>query len=190
MSFFCCFSKQKFLLDELKTIFSSSGTAGEFKLIDPDEVARRWGVKKNKTNMNYDKLSRALRWEETLMLLNLRWRVWIPRLDITMTNQLWRKCTASDMRTSLTFTDWWPLVTHKLKEDAMLLTPWYRSTIRTYWWPQTISATMRARQPATFQFQVQIAIPSAQASSRFNRQFRMSCNQLLLHTSPLQHHQS
>lgn len=37
------------------------GTAGEFKLIDPDEVARRWGVKKNKTNMNYDKLSRALR---------------------------------------------------------------------------------------------------------------------------------
>jgi hypothetical protein len=39
----------------------SAGTAGEFKLIDPDEVARRWGVKKNKTNMNYDKLSRALR---------------------------------------------------------------------------------------------------------------------------------
>ncbi|CRK94239.1 CLUMA_CG007754, isoform A [Clunio marinus] len=38
------------------------GTAGEFKLIDPDEVARRWGVKKNKTNMNYDKLSRALRY--------------------------------------------------------------------------------------------------------------------------------
>lgn len=37
------------------------GTAGEFKLIDPDEVARRWGVKKNKSNMNYDKLSRALR---------------------------------------------------------------------------------------------------------------------------------
>lgn len=41
--------------------FHSAGTAGEFKLIDPDEVARRWGVKKNKNNMNYDKLSRALR---------------------------------------------------------------------------------------------------------------------------------
>lgn len=38
-----------------------AGTAGEFKLIDPDEVARRWGIKKNKNNMNYDKLSRALR---------------------------------------------------------------------------------------------------------------------------------
>lgn len=42
--------------------FNFKGTAGEFKLIDPDEVARRWGVKKNKTNMNYDKLSRALRY--------------------------------------------------------------------------------------------------------------------------------
>ncbi|KPP56093.1 hypothetical protein Z043_126366, partial [Scleropages formosus] len=37
------------------------GTNGEFKLIDPDEVARRWGERKSKPNMNYDKLSRALR---------------------------------------------------------------------------------------------------------------------------------
>ena len=35
---------------------------GEFKLIDPDEVARRWGHRKTKPNMNYDKLSRALRY--------------------------------------------------------------------------------------------------------------------------------
>ncbi|XP_055539139.1 DNA-binding protein D-ETS-6-like isoform X1 [Wyeomyia smithii] len=38
------------------------GTNGEFKLIDPDEVARRWGERKAKPNMNYDKLSRALRY--------------------------------------------------------------------------------------------------------------------------------
>ncbi|XP_022650058.1 ETS domain-containing transcription factor ets-5-like [Varroa jacobsoni] len=38
------------------------GQNGEFKLTDPDEVARRWGERKSKPNMNYDKLSRALRY--------------------------------------------------------------------------------------------------------------------------------
>ena len=37
------------------------GSHGEFKLLDPDEVARQWGNRKAKPNMNYDKLSRALR---------------------------------------------------------------------------------------------------------------------------------
>ncbi|CAH1265120.1 ELK1 [Branchiostoma lanceolatum] len=35
---------------------------GEFKLNSAEEVARLWGLRKNKTNMNYDKLSRALRY--------------------------------------------------------------------------------------------------------------------------------
>ncbi len=38
------------------------GTNGEFKLVNPDDVARRWGERKSKPNMNYDKLSRALRY--------------------------------------------------------------------------------------------------------------------------------
>ncbi|XP_069804380.1 ETS translocation variant 2 [Dendropsophus ebraccatus] len=38
------------------------GLNGEFKMTDPDEVARRWGERKSKPNMNYDKLSRALRY--------------------------------------------------------------------------------------------------------------------------------
>ena len=37
------------------------GIHGEFKMVDPDDVARRWGERKSKPNMNYDKLSRALR---------------------------------------------------------------------------------------------------------------------------------
>ena len=42
------------------------GTNGEFKMVDPDDVARRWGERKSKPNMNYDKLSRALRYDTTI----------------------------------------------------------------------------------------------------------------------------
>ncbi|XP_056280632.1 ETS domain-containing protein Elk-3 isoform X2 [Pseudoliparis swirei] len=35
---------------------------GEFKLLKSEDVAKLWGLRKNKTNMNYDKLSRALRY--------------------------------------------------------------------------------------------------------------------------------
>lgn len=70
--FFCLFSGSgqiqlwQFLLELLSDSGNSGcitweGTNGEFKLSDPDEVARRWGERKSKPNMNYDKLSRALR---------------------------------------------------------------------------------------------------------------------------------
>ncbi|XP_059471735.1 ETV5-related protein Ets96B-like [Neocloeon triangulifer] len=39
-----------------------TGRGLEFKLIEPEEVARRWGVQKNRPAMNYDKLSRSLRY--------------------------------------------------------------------------------------------------------------------------------
>uniref|UniRef100_H2YN27 ETS domain-containing protein n=1 Tax=Ciona savignyi TaxID=51511 RepID=H2YN27_CIOSA len=57
----------QFLLELLSDPANAScitweGTSGEFKMVDPDEVARRWGERKSKPNMNYDKLSRALRY--------------------------------------------------------------------------------------------------------------------------------
>ncbi|XP_062394641.1 fli-1 proto-oncogene, ETS transcription factor-related sequence isoform X3 [Sardina pilchardus] len=57
----------QFLLELLSdqnnaTIITWEGNNGEFKMTDPDEVAKRWGERKSKPNMNYDKLSRALRY--------------------------------------------------------------------------------------------------------------------------------
>ncbi|CAN7945747.1 unnamed protein product [Ixodes pacificus] len=38
------------------------GDEGEFKLNNPEMVAQLWGLRKNKPTMNYEKLSRALRY--------------------------------------------------------------------------------------------------------------------------------
>ncbi|CAL8324519.1 unnamed protein product [Merluccius merluccius] len=52
------------LLDDAsqRHLITWTGEDGEFKLLDAEEVARLWGLRKNKHNMNYDKLSRALRY--------------------------------------------------------------------------------------------------------------------------------
>jgi hypothetical protein len=57
----------QFLLELLKSkqhenIIQWTNTEGEFKLLDPEQVAHLWGIRKNKKSMNYDKLSRAIRY--------------------------------------------------------------------------------------------------------------------------------
>jgi ETS domain-containing protein Elk-3 (SRF accessory protein 2) len=57
----------QFLLELLlnnqhQAIIHWTNTEGEFKLVNSEEVAKLWGLRKNKHNMNYDKLSRALRY--------------------------------------------------------------------------------------------------------------------------------
>lgn len=47
---------------EHRGIIQWIGTDGEFKLCNPELVAQLWGERKNKPTMNYEKLSRALRY--------------------------------------------------------------------------------------------------------------------------------
>ncbi|XP_062482481.1 ETS domain-containing transcription factor ERF-like, partial [Pezoporus occidentalis] len=48
--------------ERYRELIAWQGDYGEFVIKDPDEVARLWGVRKCKPHMNYDKLSRALRY--------------------------------------------------------------------------------------------------------------------------------
>ncbi|CAG9857638.1 unnamed protein product [Phyllotreta striolata] len=47
---------------EYKTVIQWIGKDGEFRLNHPEVVAHLWGERKNKPTMNYEKLSRALRY--------------------------------------------------------------------------------------------------------------------------------
>lgn len=49
--------------EEYHDVIAWQGDYGEFVIKDPDEVARLWGARKCKPQMNYDKLSRALRYD-------------------------------------------------------------------------------------------------------------------------------
>jgi len=39
-----------------------NGGHGEFRIVSPERLARLWGIRKNRPNMTYDKLTRALRY--------------------------------------------------------------------------------------------------------------------------------
>ncbi|KAL7676634.1 hypothetical protein ACOME3_002882 [Neoechinorhynchus agilis] len=90
----------QFLLELLKnpafaTIIRWEGTNGEFKLIEPDEVARKWGERKGKPNMNYDKLSRALRYYyDKNIMTKVHGRRYAYRFDFDGLSQIHQNATS------------------------------------------------------------------------------------------------
>lgn len=57
----------QFLLDLLLSpdkqhLIQWTGNGYEFRILQPEEIAKLWGGRKNKPKMNYDKLSRGLRY--------------------------------------------------------------------------------------------------------------------------------
>ena len=57
----------EFLLELLvdqhnQRVISWTSNDGEFRLHKPEEVACLWGLRKNRNNMNYDKMSRSMRY--------------------------------------------------------------------------------------------------------------------------------
>ncbi|XP_055750436.1 ETS domain-containing transcription factor ERF-like isoform X1 [Salvelinus fontinalis] len=57
-----CFILELLRKEEYNEVIAWQGDYGEFVIKDPEEVARLWGARKCKPQMNYDKLSRALRY--------------------------------------------------------------------------------------------------------------------------------
>lgn len=57
----CPFPKSDSLISSLFFSCPSSFPPGIFKIEDSAQVARLWGVRKNRPAMNYDKLSRSIR---------------------------------------------------------------------------------------------------------------------------------
>nr|CDS26570.1 ewsr:fli fusion protein type [Hymenolepis microstoma] len=77
------------------------GTNGEFKLVNPDDVARRWGERKSKPNMNYDKLSRALRYYyDKNIMSKVHGKRYAYKFDFTGLAQAMQPSSACDAPTS------------------------------------------------------------------------------------------
>jgi len=57
---------------------------GEFRMVDPEEVAQRWGKRRKRTNMNYDKMGRALRYYyEKMILAKIPGKKYTYRFNLT-----------------------------------------------------------------------------------------------------------
>lgn len=50
------------LSPDKKHLIDWTGNGYEFRILQPEDIAKLWGARKNKPRMNYDKLSRGLRY--------------------------------------------------------------------------------------------------------------------------------
>ena len=67
------------------------GVRGEFRILDPDDIARRWGDRKNRPNMNYDKMSRAMRYYyDKLILRKVAGKRYTYRFNFKTLMRNWR----------------------------------------------------------------------------------------------------
>lgn len=67
------------------------GEEGEFKLVNAEVVAQKWGARKNKASMNYEKLSRALRYSSIRLLSTFCFHVKVHKSKIIISDiiSLW-----------------------------------------------------------------------------------------------------
>ena len=93
------------LLDENSmNLISWTNYEGEFRLHQSEEVARLWGLRKKRNNMNYDKLSRALRYyydKVILEFLTPRSSDFAKNLQIQAKNGTFRLTKAFSLKVSL-----------------------------------------------------------------------------------------
>ncbi|KAB7507717.1 DNA-binding protein Ets97D [Armadillidium nasatum] len=72
-------------------IISWIGDNGEFIFIEPEEVARLWGIEKGKMSMSYDTMSRALRYyytDEKKIIKKKNGRRFVYKFEIDLKNLL------------------------------------------------------------------------------------------------------
>ncbi|VDK82646.1 unnamed protein product [Litomosoides sigmodontis] len=123
----------QFLLELLSDTHSNAhcitweGENGEFKLLDPDEVARKWGERKSKPNMNYDKLSRALRYYyDKNIMTKVHGKRYAYRFDFNHLAQSFRSNCSDLMSTVATSAQQYPD-----KRPAHLVRPYWPGAIST-----------------------------------------------------------
>ncbi|KAK6172740.1 hypothetical protein SNE40_016340 [Patella caerulea] len=98
------------------------GTNGEFRMTDPEEVARRWGQRRNRKNMTYDKVSRAMRYYyDRLILTKVAGKRYTYKFNFKMLLKMQRNFTtpatkpkSSELERIVISSERFPIIVNKL----------------------------------------------------------------------------